>query len=124
PGDRLSRLDRATACEDREALERVALCFVEEVIAPVDRRAQRAMALGGVARARVQQRESRLEPAEHDLWCEKFRASCSQLDCEGQSIELSADRIDGIRALVITPLWVHGTRPHVEERDRVSRRER
>jgi len=48
-GDSLRRLDRGAAGEDPEAREARLLVVVEQVVAPVDRRAQRPLARGRVA---------------------------------------------------------------------------
>ena len=62
--DLLGSLEREAAGEDGEAREELAARGVEEVVAPLDRRAQRALALGRVARAARQQRERRVEALE------------------------------------------------------------
>ena len=58
-GDRLRRLDRRAAGEHREAREARLLVLVEQVVAPVDRRAQRLLARGRVARRRARARRAR-----------------------------------------------------------------
>ena len=62
--DRLRGVEREAAGEDREPREEPARVVVEQVDAPLDRRAQRALALGDVARAARQQRQPLLEPRE------------------------------------------------------------
>jgi hypothetical protein len=47
--DVLSRLERTTAYEDSEATKEGLLCGVQEVVTPVDRRAQRLLAGGPVS---------------------------------------------------------------------------
>jgi hypothetical protein len=47
-GDRLGRLDGRTPCEHREAGEADLLIFVEQLVAPFDRRAQRLLAGGRI----------------------------------------------------------------------------
>ena len=53
-GDGLRRLHGGAAGEDPEAREARLLVVVEQVVAPVDRRAQRSLARGRVARARAE----------------------------------------------------------------------
>ena len=67
---------------------------VEEVVAPLDRRAQRALTLGRVTRAAREERESRVEALEEPFWTEKLRASRCELDRERQPVESAADRVD------------------------------
>ena len=50
-GDRLGRLERAAAAEDREPREERAARLVQQVVAPLDRRAERLLARVGVAAA-------------------------------------------------------------------------
>ena len=57
PAHRLGRLERPAAGEHAEAREQPLLLRVEQVVAPVDRAAQRPLALRQVARARRQQRQ-------------------------------------------------------------------
>ena len=49
--DRLGRLEREASLEDREAAEGSCSSGPEQLVAPLERRAQRALALGSVARA-------------------------------------------------------------------------
>ena len=50
--DLLGRLERAAAAEDRQAREEQLLLLAEQLVAPLDRGAQRALALGQVAARR------------------------------------------------------------------------
>ena len=56
--DRLGGLERAAADEDGEAREQRLLVGAEQLVAPVDRRAQRLLALGQVARAAGEELEA------------------------------------------------------------------
>src|SRR5207302_8407972 len=55
-------LERATASEDGEARKELLLLGGQQLVAPLDRRAQRALPLGEIARAAGEQREALLEP--------------------------------------------------------------
>ena len=64
-GDELGAAQRETPDEDGEAREELLLLRVEELVAPVDRRAQRPLALGQTGtRHRLQQLEPAAEPLE------------------------------------------------------------
>src|SRR5918912_1458338 len=53
--DRLDRIERGAACEDRQAREEPLLVRRQQFIAPVDRRAQRLLARGEIALAARQE---------------------------------------------------------------------
>ena len=94
---------------------------IEQVVAPLDRRAQRALALGRVARAARQERESRVEALEEPLGSEELRPRGRELDREREAVEAAADRLDRGVGCELAP---DGTRPLDEERRRLARRER
>ncbi len=94
---------------------------VEQVVAPLDRGAQRALALGGVTRAARQQRERRVEALEEPLGSEKLRTRGGELDRERESVEPAADRLDGRVGRELPP---DRTGPLDEERGRIARGER
>ena len=76
--DLLRGLEREAPGEDREPLKELLGRSLEQVVAPLDRRAQRALALGSVTRAACQQRESRVEPLEQQSGARSFvRAAAS-----------------------------------------------
>ena len=62
-GDRLDRIDGRAAGEHGEAGERRPLVIVEQVVAPIDRRSQRALALGRVTRAGAERAQRRVAAA-------------------------------------------------------------
>ena len=79
PAHRLGRLERPAADEDAELREHRLHVRIEQVVAPADRRAQRLLALRGVARAGAEQ----VEPVRQALedrrragaaWCARRRA--------------------------------------------------
>ena len=63
----------------------------EQVVAPVDRRAQRLLAGRQVARPGAEEVEALLEPGEQRLGREQLRASGRELDRERQAVEADAD---------------------------------
>jgi hypothetical protein len=60
----LRRLERPAAREDAEPREQTLLLLAQQVVAPLDRRAQRALPFGRVAGAAGQHRQSPVEPCE------------------------------------------------------------
>src|SRR5687767_13007951 len=63
--DRLSRLDRPAAGEDRKAGEQRLFALVEQAVAPLDRRAQRLLARRQIARAPGGELETMRQDVEH-----------------------------------------------------------
>jgi hypothetical protein len=92
--NRLRSIEREAAGEHRQPRKERARVVVEEVHAPLDRRAQRALTLGDVARAARQQRESLLEPRENRGRREDRRLRRGELDRQRQAVELAADLRD------------------------------
>ena len=86
-GDRLRRLDGGAAGEHREAREARLLVVVEQVVAPVDRRAQRPLAGGRVARARAERAERRVQALGDLAGREQPAAGRRQLDRQRQPVE-------------------------------------
>ncbi len=94
-GDRTSVGERAPAHEDGERLVQRALPVVQEPVAPLDRRAERALALGKVDRPLHLQCQPFVERFE-DLRGRKHHEACSdQLDRQRQSVEPLADSPHG-----------------------------
>ena len=80
--------------------QHVPLRIVEQPDAPFDGRAQRALALGQVDRARTQRVEAASQPGEQRSWFQQSGAGGGQLDGERQTIEAPADLHDGERVVV------------------------
>ncbi len=94
------RVDRPSLDEDRQGGQHVLLRVVEQPDAPFDRRAQRALTLGKIDRARTQGVEATSEPSEQ---CARFQQPCAsrgELDGERQTIEAPADLDDGPRVVL------------------------
>ena len=119
--DLLRRLERERACEHRQAGEQRLRRSVEQVVAPLDRRAQRALALRGVARTSGEERESHIEPLEELLGSQQLRSSGCELDGKWETVEAAADRFD---RRVRRELPADRARPLDEERRRVRRGKR
>ena len=94
---------------------------VEQVVAPLDRRAQRPLALGQVARAAGEERERRVEPLQQRRRGEQPHPRGGELDRERQVVEATADLADG---LVGRDLPAGRGRPAHEQLDRRVPRER
>ena len=97
------------------------LARIEQVVAPLDRRAQRALALGHIARAAGQERENRVEALEEQLGREELRPGGGELDREREAVEAAADRLDRRVGCELPP---DGTRTLDEERRSVVGRQR
>ena len=94
--DALGCVQREGPCEDPAAGEHLLRARIEEIVAPFDRRAERALPLGRVARPRRQQRQRAIEAPQQAIAAQQARACCRQLDGERQAIETGADGIDGL----------------------------
>ena len=123
--DPLDHRQVASPHEDRETGEQPPAGFVEEVVAPGDRAAQRPLALGQVARGRGQQLQAMLQALQDRVRGEDLDACGRQLDRERQALERGADPGDGGRVLVRdAEVRPDGERPRDEEPDRLVLAER
>ncbi len=112
-------------CEDGEAREERLLVGAEQVVAPVDRRAERLLARGQVAWAAGEEVEALLEPGEQRLRREQLRAGGGELDREREAVEADADLGDRGRVRVRHgEVGLDGAGAFDEERDRLVLRER
>ena len=116
---------REPADEDTESCECEPLDLVQQIVAPLERGAKRPLTHRLVACAARQQREPLIEPLEDRIGREEADAGGGELDGEWQTIQASADQLDGCRV----PAGRHevrrgGERPIDEQRDRLIRRER
>ena len=98
--DGLDRVEGRSTGEDGERAEDVRGRVVEEAVAPVDRRAQRALPLGEVRCAPRQQREALSEPLRGALGAEHPHPRGRELDREREPVERPADPRDGVRVRV------------------------
>ena len=92
--DLLGDRERKAPEKDRETREETFRAFVEEVVAPFDRRPERSLPFGGVARAAGEQRQSAIEALQERLRAEELRASSGQLDRQRQAVQAKTDGLD------------------------------
>src|SRR5262245_31063634 len=84
------RLRRGSG-EHRQAPEKLAFGRVQQVIAPVERAANRALARREVARARRQQVEALAQVCQHRSWTHRSRARGRQLNGQWEAFEPQAN---------------------------------
>ena len=116
-GDLLRGRERERAREDGEAGEERLDGRIEEVVAPFDRRSQRALTLGRVARSAGQEREDGAESLEQPLGGEELRSRRGELDRQREAVEAAADLGDGRVGRELAP---DPARSLDEERRRVA----
>ena len=116
--DRLCGLQRAAAREDGELREELTILRSEQVVAPVDRRAESLLPRRLVARAAREQLEAALQPGEQRLRREQLRPRGRQLDRQRQTVEADADLRDRRRVRRGDgEVGLHGPSALDEERD-------
>ena len=121
----LGRIETEASGEDAQACEHRLLLRVEQVEAPVERRAQRLLALGPVARAAAEELEPLPEAREQRLRRQQLDAGRGELDRERQPVEPHAELRDRRRVLVRHgEARRDGPRALEEERHRLVPRER
>jgi hypothetical protein len=120
----LGGLDRASACEDAEPGERLALGLCEQVVAPPDRGRERRLARREVARARAERLGPLLEPLQHRRGREDIDASGREFERKREAVEAAADRRDARgRGLVERERRIDGACTKDEELHRLVLRE-
>ena len=67
---------------------------LEQLVAPLDRRAQRSLPVRRITRARRQERQPPVEPRQKLIRVQERHARCRQLDRERQPVKPSADLAD------------------------------
>ena len=115
-GHLLGVAERAAAGEGGEPGEGLLLGRCEQLVAPVDRRAQRALALGQVSGAAGQQRQALRQALEDLAGRERLDARGGELERERQIVEATADLRDRFVALEVgldrpAPVPGRGRRP-------------
>ena len=91
PADLLRRGERRAGGEDGEPDEHRSRTIVEEPDAPGDGLAKRPLAGGKVAWAAREHAQARVESLHQSSRCQGSNARRSQLDCERQAVDASAD---------------------------------
>ncbi len=99
-GHRLCGLELGAADEDGERAERVPLAGVQQREAPFQRRADRLLARGRVARAALEQRQRVGEPLHELAGVEQPDPPGGELDRERQAVEPAAQLGDRLRVLI------------------------
>ena len=99
-GDGLERLERRAAAERTERPEHPPRVVVEQLDAPVERRAERALPLRQVARASGKEREPLAEALRSALGPERPRAGRRELEREREPVQRAADARHGGGVLV------------------------
>ena len=108
------------AREDGEAAPEESLGVVQKLVAPIDRRIERLLAMRARGIAGSQDPEPSGEAVVEGLQAESVEPDCGELDREGHAVELRAHARHGGRiALVEMEIAIDGLRPLDEQRDRV-----
>ena len=102
--DLLGLLEGAAAAEDREPGEEGLLLIRQQVVRPLDRRPQGPLALGCVAGAAGQERQSALQTLEDLGRRERLRAGRRQLERKRQVVQAPADLRDRAVGLEVRPI--------------------
>ena len=95
--DRLGGVEGEGAAKDREAAEGGLGVRVEEVVAPLDRRAQRSLPFRQIDRAARQQRQRLVEALQQGGGREELHPRRGELDREREVVQAPADRSDRSR---------------------------
>ena len=99
PGDRLDSVERDSSSEGSQHPEDLLRIRIQQVVAPVDRRAQRALALREIRRAAREQGEGLAEALRRSFRPQDTDAGCGQLDRERETVESAADARDRVAVL-------------------------
>ena len=106
-GHSLGHRDTRARWEDRHPGERQALGVGEQVEAPVDRGAKRALAVGGVSRSAHEHAERMIEASGEIRWRQQPNACGGELQRERQPVQPPADLGD-VRGVVLIDDEVRG----------------
>jgi hypothetical protein len=114
------RIQRERAGEDRQPVEDGPLRFAEQVVGPLERGAQRPVALGAHTPAARQQPEHVVETLGDLGRAQRSRPRRGELDGQRNAVETSTDANDGIHVAVGVERRAGLLRSHSEERDRCT----
>ena len=119
--DGLNGLQGAPANEHRQASEEALLRLVQQIVAPGDRVAKRALSLRQITGTCCQERQASLEAGQQGARREQLHPRGRQLDGQGQPIQAPADLRHGTCVVIAEPeLRAHGGGPLDKQRDRWS----
>src|SRR5262249_24187860 len=99
--DRLDVVERRAAREGREAIEELLLLGAQEVVAPLDGRAQRLLPRREIALAADEQLEQALQPREERSQREHAKPRRRELDRERRAAEAIADPCQRRRVVAV-----------------------
>ena len=99
--DFLGRLELEAAREDREPAEEDPLVRLEEIVAPLERRAQRLLARRAGKASRTKKTEPVVEPLRDRRRAEGSDPAGRELERKRQAIEAKADSRDVVRVLTV-----------------------
>ena len=121
PGDRLRIVERAAVGEHRQHAVQVALARAQSLVAPVDRSAQRALALREIDRALHLERETLAERTKDLGWRENRESRGDELDRERKAVEAAADLVHRCERVVLKDHTARGSELDEEGRRIVVR---
>ena len=120
PADRLGLLEGPSAREHRQASEEASLVRTQQLVAPRDRRGQRALAFRKVPGAAGEQREAPVDASCQRIEVEHAQAARSQLQRQRQSVQSLDDLHYGRPVCVGDPqTWAYRRRALHEQFDRL-----
>ena len=122
--DGVHRVQRRAALEHAELREQRPVLVVEHLPGPLERRPQRALALGQVARAAGQQLQPPLQPLQQRRQREQAGAVGGELDREREPVQARADLGHDGLVVVRPPVAPGGGHARLEQRGGVGGRER
>src|SRR5918999_1751094 len=89
PADDLSRFEAPAAAEDSQAGDQALRLGVEQVMAPLDRAAERSLPFGKVAGSAGEERKTPDQALQQDLRAQDLESAGSELDGQRQAVEPS-----------------------------------
>ena len=123
--DRLDRVQRPSAGEDGEPAQQPLLRRLQQLVAPVDRAAQRLLTGGQIPRTAAQEREPASEPSQDRLRTEDACPCGSELDRQWQAVQAGHDLGDRRHGFVgDREVRAHRHRPLDEQLHRLVARKR
>jgi len=118
---RFNRVDREAAGENRQASEERLLRRSEQVVAPGDRVAHRALAVGEIPRTTGEQTQPFGEVSQEGRWREDIQAGGGELDRERQTVKATAALGDRAQFIVSWgEVRIDGERAVEEERNGID----
>ena len=104
--DRDGGLHREPIDEDANALKESFFAIVEEIVAPVDQRAQRLLSWQRIAASAGEDAETFVEAFRELMNVDHLDAGCGEFDCERDAVE-TLDDLDNSRCIAVRELETH-----------------